>query len=362
MPQADERTHLATSRPTSKRKTSTERQLPTGKSGLRKNNTASRARRQTATRKSLHTTSIGSPTTAVRITRANNEADFLAAVFVFAVLLSVVLAIGAAIVAAFERKVMKIDSRRLHVINVKKVSPEESPSSPVEPEIVALASTAPLPALSAPELDQPLMTPAIKQLVDEAAAPVVGRRRTLSEWLNDVDIREKQLAHKIQAGRTAVVLVQQRTELIAAVGEMVRTASGIRRQILEDHLAELRLQDEIVEHVAVRNGRLRTQIALEQERQRQLLEPPAPPPPQPSERDLVLAEHRQDRLDRAKAGDQMLEDFLREVHLICESRAGIHERALRLRNLLDVFEIDEESMPADARWILRTSEKFRDAS
>lgn len=298
----------------------------------------------------------------VPITTTTNDADFFAAVFVVALVGCVVLAVAAAIASAFERKSMKNATDHLHVVDDAEPQSSGSESVVVEPEILPAASSATLPALSAPELDQPLVTPAIKQLVDEAAAPIVDRCRTLSEWFNDVDIREKQLAQKIQAGRTAVVLVQQRTELIAAVGEMVRTASGIRRQILEDHLAELRLQDEITEHTVLRDGRIRTQIALEQERQRQLLEPPAPPPPQPFERDLVLAEHRQERLGRAKAGDQMLEDFLREVHLICESRASIHERALRLRNLLDVFEIDEESMPADARWILRTSEKLRDVS
>jgi hypothetical protein len=58
----------------------------------------------------------------------------------------------------------------------------------------------------------------------------------------------------------------------------------------------------------------------------------------------------------------MLDDFLDEVRSVCGSRASIHERALRLRNLLDVFELDEECLPADARWILQAAERTRNAT
>ena len=111
------------------------------------------------------------------------------------------------------------------------------------------------------------------------------------------------------------------------------------------------------------------QKALEPERQAQVLTPhqeTVPTPKRPkrakTERERVLEEMRHDRKARVNAGDQMLEDFVQEVASVTGSRANIHERALRIRNLLEVFEQDEESLPADARWILHVADRQRDGS
>ena len=210
-----------------------------------------------------------------------------------------------------------------------------------------------------PDLQKLLVADDIKQLLAEATAPVEDRLRTITEWWNDVDIREQQRAKKIQAGRTANVLATQRVELMNSANQMVLMAVNLRRQTLEAELAELKLAEEIAARKALRDLRLRTQRVIEEAKHRKLLEPAAPPRP---ERERILEEHRRDRLARTQAGQEMLTDFLNEVRLVCDSRASIHERALQIRNLLSAFEIDEESLPADARWILKTSEKIRDAS
>ena len=213
--------------------------------------------------------------------------------------------------------------------------------------------------MSFPELKQPLITEDIQRLIVEASAPVEDRPRTFSEWCNGEDVREKQLAKKIQAGRTANVLVKQRAEFMASVSEIAKKADDFRHERLEAQLAELELQDRIAERTSLRDVRLATQRAIEVGKHRKLLEPERTPE---SERERTLDEYRRDRQARARVGRELLDDFLREVHLVCESRASIHERALQLRNVLAAFEMDEESLPADARWILKTSEKLRDGA
>ena len=214
-------------------------------------------------------------------------------------------------------------------------------------------------AMTFPDLQKLLVADDIKQLLAEATAPIEDRFPTLWEWWNDIDIRQEQLANKIRAGRTANVLAAQRVALMESANKMVAMAINQRRQALEAELAELKLKEEIAERHALRDLRLQTQRAIEEAKHRKLLEPPKTPIPV---RDRVLDEHRLDRQAQVRAADEMLRDFLSEVRLACESRASIHERALRIRNLLSVFEMDEESLPADARWILTTAERLRDAS
>ena len=92
-------------------------------------------------------------------------------------------------------------------------------------------------AMSFPELKQPLITEDIQRLIVEASAPVEDRPRTFSEWCNGEDVREKQLAKKIQAGRTANVLVKQRAEFMASVSEIAKKADDFRHERLEAQLA-----------------------------------------------------------------------------------------------------------------------------
>ena len=211
----------------------------------------------------------------------------------------------------------------------------------------------------APELGEMPLGPDIQQLVERTSALLEDRPQTFFEWWNNVDVVEVQLAKKIEFGRAALVLIKQRTEIMASVGRVMLTSAEQRRHLLETQLASTQLEEQIALQHELRDVRRDTQRAIEEGKQRKLLEPART---RESVREQVVEDRRADLQAQLRAGDQMLRAFLQEVHLICESRASIHERALRLQNLLNVFELGEEALPADAIWILRTSEKLRDAS
>jgi hypothetical protein len=225
---------------------------------------------------------------------------------------------------------------------------------------LALAPRAPAAAPNVfPGLKQELITDGIRQLMAEASAPIEYRFPTFSQWWNNENVRQKQIAEKIAAGQAATTLLRQRIDCMALVSEITKRADEFRRERIAAQLADQELQDQIAERQALREVRLATQCALEAQKHQKLLEPA---PTAQSERELVLAEYREDRQARTRAGRELLEDFLREVQLVCDSRTSIHARALQLRNVLSAFEMDEESLPADARWILTTAEKLRDGA
>ena len=227
-------------------------------------------------------------------------------------------------------------------------------------EVVTLARRQSVPVAMLAGLKQSLITEDIERLLAESAAPVVARTRTFEEWINGVDIHAQQLAQKREASDTAHALMKNHVEIVYSVLAIAEKANQVELAKLQTELAKLKIRDEMQERNALRELRLDTQRLLEQKRQEKLREP-EPPPPLP-ERERVLHEHRQDRQARTRAGREHVEDFLQEVALVCESRASIHERALQLRNILSAFEMGDEELPADARWILEMSEKLRDAS
>lgn len=216
------------------------------------------------------------------------------------------------------------------------------------------------PSTTTPEIvDLPLIGEDIQLLLADASAPIVPRSRTFGEWLSGADAATIDYQKKIVAGDRANALLRQRRETITEITLLAEQAATARRGQLESRLAEVKLQDEIATRLATRQARLQLAVMTETEKQRRLLKAAEP---QPSIRERVLTEYREDRQARVQAADQMLADFLNEARLVCESRASIHERALRLRNLLDVFELDEESLPDDARWLLRTAERLSNGS
>ena len=234
----------------------------------------------------------------------------------------------------------------------------------------------PLSRQTAPQLSQPALPqpPArftdraslfadINQLLDEATTPITDRRRTFFEWLRGIDPRAEQIARKMAAAKTADELVVQRTVLFKHLQQMVTAMADAEVATLEAQikvqqarLVALELEDKINERLALRDVRLQVQRAVEAKRLREHTETGV------SERERVLEEHRENRQARLRASDEMLQDFLGEVRQVCDSRASIHERALRLQNLLSVFEMPEDALPADAVWILKASERIRDAS
>jgi len=227
-----------------------------------------------------------------------------------------------------------------------------------------------------PTLKQLLSGADLQRLLLDASSPIEYRSRSFLEWFNDVDVVNEQLQKKFWAGDAAEALMEQRLEFVDTLMKAARRVEAFHRERLEAELDALKLEDEINELLALRSIRLATKVAQEvkqyqkalesdrptQEPPRQEAAPPKRTKPVKPERERVLDELRRDRKARVNAADQMLEDFLREVAIVSGSRASIHERALQIRSLLEVFEQDEESLPGDARWILHVAERRRDAS
>lgn len=208
----------------------------------------------------------------------------------------------------------------------------------------------------------PMFTEDIKRLLLEASAPVEDRLRTFSEWWNDTDIQARQLANKVQAGQTANTLVKQRLELMTLLADIADRETGERRRQLETQLAELELEHKIAELQSLQSVRLETQRVFHEQKLQNLTNPPPPPPPPVPARERVLTEHRENRSARARAANERLDDFFSDIRLACERRTDIHERALRIRQVLEVYEMDEDALPAEARRILTADEGLRDVS
>jgi len=225
-----------------------------------------------------------------------------------------------------------------------------------------------------PDVQDFLIGDDIQQLTQMASRPLEDRRRTFMEWIKGIDPRDEQLRVKFAAGRLANDLMEQRVTLVETLMEVARRADAFRRERLEAELTTLKLEDEIEDYHSLRELRRAMKLEAAAQEYQRLIEAgrpkPAPAKVEPAqvaapvvdERERVLGEFRRDRQARLDGVDQMLQDFLREVHFICGSRASVHERALRLRQLLDIFELDEDTLPSDAQWLLRAAERMRDAS
>lgn len=206
-------------------------------------------------------------------------------------------------------------------------------------------------AMILPELQQPLITGDIRRLIAEASAPVENRRRTVSEWWNNEDPREKQLVKKIQARRTAIVLVKQQTEFMASLSELAKQADDFRRERLEAQLAELELRDRIAERLSLRSGRLATQRAIESETHCKLLEAEAAPEPV-SRSQQIVGEHREELQARAAAQRAALADFRSEVAAIIAEDVDDGQKAHELRAVLESYRLPENALPKRVRQFL----------
>ena len=214
-------------------------------------------------------------------------------------------------------------------------------------------------AMAFPELQQPLITDDIRQLIGEASAPVVDRGRTFSEWWNDVDVREQQLVKKIQAGRTANILVKQRVEIMKSVNEMAQMAANLRRQKLEAELAELELEDRITERVALRDVRLQTQRALEETRRRKLLQSHES---SASTRGRIINDHRADLRAKAWAHERAVKDLYSLLDEAMHSNAPDYLKAARIRGILGVYlQHHEIVVPPEVQQLLARVDEDPDA-
>ncbi|HVZ23399.1 MAG TPA: hypothetical protein VG871_20145 [Vicinamibacterales bacterium] len=226
-----------------------------------------------------------------------------------------------------------------------------------------------------PNLQQLLAGDDLKQLLAEASRPIEHRSRTFLEWFNDVDIINQQVQEKFAAGDTLQSFMEQRLTLFDTLAKAARRVEDFQHERLEAELKTLTLEDEINEELALRSIRVATKVAravaeyqkaLQPDRSGEVRQESAPAPkrqkPAKTERERVLDDVRRDRKARVHAADDMMRDFLREIDIAAGCRASIHERALRIRVLMDVFEQDEESLPGSARWILHVAERERDAS
>lgn len=215
-------------------------------------------------------------------------------------------------------------------------------------------------------LDRRALVADLEQLLADAAAPVIERRRTFIEWLRGVDVRATQIAQKMQAARTADEMVRQRTALLKHMHEMFEVATNAQLARLEREIrlreAQLRIQqleNSIQTYPALADSKRRTQ-GLEDEVRRHRLAKDLTPE-EPLEQRTVREERR--RLNvRSEARQGILSDFLREVDRVCEGPSSVHEKSLRIREVLAAFEMDDESLPEYAARLLRASERLRDGS
>lgn len=207
----------------------------------------------------------------------------------------------------------------------------------------------------------------IQQLLGEATAPVMDRRRSFFEWLRGVDVKAEQIARKMQAAHTADDLVQQRTALFEHLQQMIAAATNAELARLHAHirlqeaqLQAIELQEQINQRRALAGQRFQTQQLREHVEQRRLLQSVEEKPE--DEEQTIIEEHRQTLRAKARSRQKVLSDFLQQIDLICRTRLTVHEKSLRIRAMLDAFEMDEDSLPENARRILKRAERLNDVA
>jgi hypothetical protein len=229
-----------------------------------------------------------------------------------------------------------------------------------------------LPAVVLPELpvefsDRSALFNDIQQLLWEAAAPIENRQRTFLEWWRGVDIRAAQIARKMEASRTADELVMQRTALFTHLQEMIAAATEAQLARLR---AQVALRQEMLNVIELQEGvgRRRTMAAekfvterlTEKIRQKRLTDGlNEQPTEKPDPAEETVRQHRKNLRLHARASQAVISDFLSAVEEICENRYALHEKALRIRKILDVFQMSEDELPRRARDILQASEVVR---
>jgi len=241
--------------------------------------------------------------------------------------------------------------------------PAVLPQLPALPDLPAPPT---LPELPPEFTDRAAFFDDIKRLLRDAEAPIEDRLRTPLEWWRGVDVRAEQLARKMQASQTASELVRHRTALFEHLQQMIAAATNAELARLRAHIAlqheQLRvieLQEELNQRRALAAEKFVTQQLTERAKQRKLLEAFRPEPEEPDEGEVAIEEHRKRLHLHAKAGQAVISDFLSAVEEICDTRYSLHEKSLRIRKLIDVFQISEDELPRRAREILEASEVVR---
>jgi hypothetical protein len=201
----------------------------------------------------------------------------------------------------------------------------------------------------------------IRKELEKVKAPIVERRRTLWELIRGVDIVEQQRQAKSRATENALHMMRDRIAVIETAGRLTTIAGqtqlassrAIVEQLEVDNrgmellnalqhkrvIGPLQLETECLEEEAKQN-RLNAQL---RESNR-------------DEEERVLGRQRRIRNAEVRARQTKLDDFLRQIEEICESRKPVSEKALRIREIQSVFEMDEDALPAEARAVLAKAE------
>ena len=201
----------------------------------------------------------------------------------------------------------------------------------------------------------------IQQLLNEATAAVIPEKASFFQKLFGIDPVAKQLAKKMEAARTADEMVQQRTALFEHLQQMIVAATNAELARLHAHIklqeAQLRaieLQEQIHQRRGLSGERFQTQQLREHLDQKKLRAAASEGDRDADE--IIIDDHRKNIRSRVKAGQVVLSDFLDAVKQVCDSQFPIHEKALRIRKVLDTFEMGEDALPARAHRILQANE------
>lgn len=247
-------------------------------------------------------------------------------------------------------------SRNQALVPIKSWRPESACLAKAEPTLPAL------PDIPGAFTNRAALFADIEQLLDEATAPVVARRRSFFEWLGNVDPKAKQLAKKMEAAQTADELAQQRTALFEHLQQMVVAATNAdlarmeaQIRLKQAQLRMLELQEQIAQRQSLAAFRLQTQQIRERVDQMQLWASL----PKADDDQSIISDHRRNLRSRVKAGQGVLSDFLEAIEEVCSGGFSVHEKALRIRKVLDVFEMSEDGLPERARRVLEASEAVR---
>jgi hypothetical protein len=205
----------------------------------------------------------------------------------------------------------------------------------------------------------------IKDELDLARAPIIRRRRNLWEWVRRVDIIAQQRDKKSLATQNAVHLMSERIKVLESAGRLTAVAGQTQLESSKTIVAQLEIDNQgmvllnsLQEHRTLGPMRRETQILEEQVKQRSLKETLRESDRDEDERQANRV--RRMRNAEVRARQTKLDDFLKEVQDICDSRKPIAEKALRIREVQSAFEMDEASLPAEARTIFQKAEKAGD--
>lgn len=216
----------------------------------------------------------------------------------------------------------------------------------------------------------------LRELLRDALAPIEMRQRTWLEWINGVDVQTLQFQQKYAATGYANSLVQQRTvlirnlkDMIIAIGELEHVEIDTQLKLLQGRVAlqrleteqfrleaeRLKLEEEIAQRLALRDGRIETLQLEETSRQAELLAQLQPPPPPEKPKDPVkqaIANHRGQLRAKATAKQCVISDFLRDLQKIFRANVEDTEKAARIRAVLEAYKQEREALPRSIREFL----------